>query len=50
VLAKAVTECDIAPPSDQDAKVFCVPPEVCGDVVAMVWLSPMFHVRLCVLV
>ena len=46
----AVTEWDSAPASDQEAKVFSVPPEVCGEVVAMVWLEPIDQVKVCVLV
>jgi hypothetical protein len=40
----------MAPASDQVANVFWVPPEVCGEVVAMVWLEPTFQVSVWVLV
>ena len=37
----AVTECEIAPPSDQLLNTCSVPPETfCGEVVAMVWGEP----------
>ena len=47
-LVGAVTECEIAPPSDQAEKVSCVPARFCGELVAMVWLEPTVQVRLCV--
>lgn len=45
MLVDAVTECEIAPPSDQEANVFWVPLEVCGEVVAMVWLEPAVQLK-----
>lgn len=45
----AVTVCESAPPSDQAAKVYCVPVEFCGEVVAMVCVAPTVQVRVCVL-
>jgi len=50
-LEGAVTECEIAPASDQLANVYCVPATgVCGEVVASVWFVPVVHVSVCVLV
>jgi len=34
------TVCDMAPPSDQLVKLYCVPPEPWGEVVAMVCVVP----------
>ena len=48
VVEDAVTECEIAPLSDQAEKVSCVPARFCGEVVAMVWLEPTVQLRLCV--
>jgi hypothetical protein len=42
----AVTECEIAPPSDQLPKTYCVPvAPACGDVVATVCDVPAVHWR-----
>ena len=47
MLEDAVTECESAPPSDHEVNVFWVPADVCGEVVAMVWLEPSVQVRDC---
>ena len=44
----AVTEWEIAPPSDHAEKVSCVPARFWGEVVAMVWVAPTVQVRVCV--
>jgi hypothetical protein len=46
VPVEAVTECEMAPPSDQLAKVYWVPAVgVCGEVVASVCGLPMVQVK-----
>jgi hypothetical protein len=42
-LELAVTEWEIAPASDQEVNVFCVPVETCGEVAAMVCVVPTVH-------
>lgn len=44
----AVTECEIAPPSDQLLNTCSVPPEMaCGEVVAMVCDDPTTQLKVC---
>jgi hypothetical protein len=40
VVALASIVCEMAPPSDQLEKAYCVPPNVCGLVVAIVCADP----------
>lgn len=49
-VAGAVTVCDSAPPSDHEVKAYCVLPEVCGEVVAIVCEVPTVQVSDCELV
>ena len=46
-VAGVVTECEIAPASDQLANTKRVPPEPCGEVVAIVWLLPGTQLKFC---
>jgi hypothetical protein len=49
-LELAVTEWEIAPASDQEVNVFCVPVDTCGEVVTMVCVEPTVQLKVCVLV
>jgi hypothetical protein len=47
VVALASIVCEMAPPSDQLEKAYCVPPNVCGLVVAIVCADPEPHEKVC---